>query len=116
MLAAITCYFNSVGSITRYESTNSGKEFFVVEYDESPYMNLFEISKEKEALISLVDNDISTQTRDATMENLLLNDDTARLFYEDFGEIYEKTNGNLAESVKEFDEMLKGCETENDCL
>lgn len=102
MFAEVTHYFNNVGCITRYESTKTGREIFVVEYYNSPYMNLFSLSKEKEALISLADNTSDCQLRDGNLPNFFLEDDEEHYFLEEFAEIYDEEKGDIQKSVEKF--------------
>ena len=93
------------GEITSFYSDKLGKRFFVVAFYDWGYINIFDESKENEAMKSLMDRDISCQDRDATMENPFL-DEELEVLWTAFCALFEATNGDYEKTMLFLDEYF----------
>ena len=93
------------GEITSFYSDKLGKRFFVVAFYDWGYINIFDESKENEAMKSLMDRDIACQDRDATMENPFL-DEELEVLWTAFCALFEATNGDYEKTMLLLDEYF----------
>lgn len=80
MIREIGCIELANGRITKFHSDSFGKSFYAVDYDGWGYLNIFDESKERSAVVSLLDRDIACQDRDGNLPILLFNEDEELLF------------------------------------
>lgn len=78
------------GEITSFYSDRLGKRIFVVVFYNWGYINIFDESKENEAMKSLMERDVCSEDRDATMENPFL-DENKEILWTAFCAIFEAT-------------------------
>ena len=104
-------YEGNNGSIMRFFSNRLNKGFIVVEFYDSPYMNIFDCSKEKEALLSLAENDMSCQSRAASIPNFFL-DNEEEFMFGVFCACFEATDGDIEKAVTAMDDNF---DIENGC-
>lgn len=93
------------GEITSFFSEKLSKRFFVVVFYNWDYINIFDENKEKEAMKSLIENNVSCQDRDATMENPFL-DENREIIWTAFCAILEATNGDYKKTMELLDEYF----------
>lgn len=86
------------GEITSFYSDRLGKRIFVVVFYNWGYINIFDESKENEAMKSLMERDVCSEDRDATMENPFL-DENKEILWTAFCAIFEATNGNYEKTM-----------------
>lgn len=72
----------SNGFIFRFWSDKCGKSFYVVQYNDWGYVNIFDENKEREAVNSLLDKDVSCQERDGNLPINLMSEEEEELFKE----------------------------------
>lgn len=90
------------GEITAFYSDKLGKRIFVVSFYDWGYINIFDDTKEYKAMKSLMDRDIACQDRDATMENVFLDEDKEYIF-KVFCALLEATNCDYEKSMELLD-------------
>lgn len=93
------------GEIISFFSDKVGKRFFVVAFYDWGYINIFDETKENEAMKSLMERDISCQDRDATMENPFL-DENLEILWTAFCALFEATNGDYKKTMEFLDEYF----------
>ena len=93
------------GEITSFFSDKVGKRFFVVSFYDWGYINIFDESKENEAMKSLMENNSVCQDRDATMGNPFL-DENKEVLWSAFCALLEATNGDYTKAISLLDEYF----------
>lgn len=91
------------GTMTMLRSERLNKTMYVVEYDSTPYINIFDSDHGNEAIQSLNDNDTACQARATSIPNYLLSDDTEWMFGV-FCACFEAADGDIAKAVAAMDE------------
>lgn len=93
------------GEITAFYSDKLGRSIFVVAFDDWGYINIFDGAKENKAMESLMYRNIACQDRDATMENVFLDDDKEYIF-KVFCALLEATNGDYEKTMELLDDYF----------
>lgn len=88
------------GTLFKFWSDKLGKSFYVVQFYDWGYINIFDESKERIAVESLLNRDIACQDRDGNLAMLLLTEEEEALF-KDYCKHLEncKFNYELAEQI-----------------
>ena len=86
------------GTMTMLRSERLNKTMYVVEYDSTPYINIFDSDHGNEAIQSLNENDTACQTRATSIPNYLLSDDTEWMFGV-FCACFEAADGDISKAV-----------------
>lgn len=89
------------GEIMSLYSDKLGKRIFVVLFYDWGYINIFDETKEDDAIISLINKDFSCQERSATLENPFL-DENKEYLWKAFCAILEATNCDYEKTMDIF--------------
>jgi hypothetical protein len=89
------------GIIYKFWSDKLGKSFYVVQFNDWGYINIFDESKERIAVTSLLDRDISCQDRDSNLPLLLVTETEGAIFNE-YCDILEELDFNYKLAEEKF--------------
>jgi hypothetical protein len=89
------------GFLFKFWSDKLGKSFYVVQFNDWGYINIFDESKEKVAVNSLLDRDISCQDRDDTLPMNLLSEDE-EFYFKEYCNVLEEQNFQYEYAAKLF--------------
>lgn len=89
------------GFLFKFWSDKLGKSFYVVQFNDWGYINIFDESKEEVAVKSLLERNISCQERDTTMGMNLLSEDE-EFYFNEYCNILEEQNFNYDYACKLF--------------
>jgi hypothetical protein len=93
------------GEIISFFSERLPIRFFVVTFYDWGYINIFDGLKENEAMKCLMERDVCSKDRDATMENPFL-DDNLENRWSAFCALLEATNGDYENTILLLDEYF----------